>query len=524
MSTARRTLTLILLLVAAGSLIFTTGAAVVDGPADTIADGDLAVQPADGPNGNGQYAYLNDDDEITVDVSASNPNIQDPSFEGVNVGATGTIDEVFTITYTGEQFTRVWIAHPNESVTFVADGESIEGNESSVTLAPNETVTVGLALNTRGATAGARLGADEFSIEAELAEPENVADPSPATDGFAGGTDGGDPSMTVTSPSETSRGFRATDVARGGSVRFKADGMHLTGGNVTLDWLDLSGVRTESVEVNAVGSPNPVANGSALAAPTSPRPISYLSVDHDFAPDEVDEMTIWFSADRNYLNAIGAEPEAVTLYRQTDAGEWAEKPTAVVDDPTRMRGVSADRVHFRATTTEFSTFAVAAHAPQFDVTDATVGSEVAELGEVVTVRATVRNGGGAAGERAVTLTADGDPIGNETVALAPNETATVALRGTVETAGTYELAVDGTPVGTLTVGDSANGDARESTAGSGPPQADGSAPTTELGDDAEEGVPTEEPGGVDLVGLGGLLAALLLAVIGLALFRRVSRS
>ncbi|OYR57018.1 hypothetical protein DJ83_18055 [Halorubrum ezzemoulense] len=76
MPTARRTLTLTLLLVAAGSLIFTTGAAVVDGPADTAADGNLAVQPADGPNG--QYAYLNNDDEIAIDVSASNPNIQDP--------------------------------------------------------------------------------------------------------------------------------------------------------------------------------------------------------------------------------------------------------------------------------------------------------------------------------------------------------------------------------------------------------------------------------------------------------------
>ncbi|TKX42186.1 DUF1102 domain-containing protein [Halorubrum sp. SD690R] len=522
MPTARRTLTLTLLLVAAGSLIFTTGAAVVDGPADTAADGNLAVQPADGPNG--QYAYLNDDDEIAIDVSASNPNIQDPSFEGVNVGATGTIDEVFTITYTGEQFARVWIAYPNESVAFVADGESIEGNESSVTLAPNGTVTIGLALDTRGATAGTRLGANEFSIEAELAEPEDMADSSPETGESAGEVDGGEPSVTVTSPSETSRGFRATDVARGGSVRFEAGGMHLAGGNVTLDWLDLSGVRTESVEVNAVGSPNPVANGSALAAPTSPRPISYLSVDHDFAPDEVDEMTIRFSADRNYLNAIGAEPEAVTLYRQTDAGEWAEKPTAVIDDPTRTPGVSADRVHFRATTTEFSTFAVAAHAPRFDVTDATVTPGATEPGEAVTVRATVRNGGGAAGERTVTLTADGDPIGNETVALTPNETATVALRGTVETAGTYEIALDGTPVGTLTVGDAGDGDARESAAGSGSPQAGGSAPATEPGDDAGRDAPTEEPGGVDLVDFGGLLAALFLAVIVLALFRRVSRS
>jgi len=40
--------------------------------------------------------------------------------------------------------------------------------------------------------------------------------------------------------------------------------------------------------VNAAGSPEPFANGSALDAPTTPRPIAYLGVEHDFDPDEVD--------------------------------------------------------------------------------------------------------------------------------------------------------------------------------------------------------------------------------------------
>lgn len=104
MPTARRTLIFALLLVAAGSLIFTTGAAVVDGPADTFADDDLAVQPADGPNGN--YAYLNDDDEIVVDISASNPNLG-PDFEGVNPDALAAADGVFEITYTADEYARV---------------------------------------------------------------------------------------------------------------------------------------------------------------------------------------------------------------------------------------------------------------------------------------------------------------------------------------------------------------------------------------------------------------------------------
>jgi len=185
MPTARRTLIFALLLVAAGSLIFTTGAAVVDGPADTFADDDLAVQPADGPNGN--YAYLNDDDEIVVDISASNPNLG-PDFEGVNPDALAAADGVFEITYTADEYARVWIDHPGENVTFTADGKSFEGRDNNVTLAPNESVAVGLSLDARGEVAGTQLGADEFSIRGEVAEPESVPSSSDFSTGDGGPT------------------------------------------------------------------------------------------------------------------------------------------------------------------------------------------------------------------------------------------------------------------------------------------------------------------------------------------------
>ena len=514
MPATRRTLTLALLLVAGGSLAFATGAAVVDGPADTFADDEIAVQPADGPNG--RYAYLNEDDEIAIDVSASNPNIRDPSFEGVNVGATGRIDGVFTITYTGEEYAQVWIDYESENVTFVADGESIEGGANNVTLASNQTVTVGLKFDTRGATAGTQLGADEFTINATPAKPATVTDASSATIGATRQTAGGGPTVTVTSPGADRREFVGSGVGRGDTVRFRAEGMHLDGGNVTLDGIDLAGVRNERIELNAAGSPAPFENGSALTTATTPRSVAYLAIDYDFDPDAVDAMTVRFSADRDHLNATGTDPAAVTLYRQTDAGQWEEKPVEIVDDDVvEAAGLPTDRVHFRATTTEFSTFAVAAHAPRFDVTEAAVSPEAIEPGEAATVRATLRNGGGVTGERSVTLTADGDPVATETVALDPDETATVSLGGSFETAGAYDLAVDGTPVGTLIVGDPAGDGEEDDAAGSG--TAAGS------GDDAGDG-PTEEPGGIDLEELGGLLVALVIAVAGLALVRRMPRS
>lgn len=509
MPTARRTLTLALLLVAAGSLAFATGATVVNGPADTVADGDLAVHPADGPNG--EYAYLNDDDEIAIDISASNPNLP-ADFEGLNVGTTGTIDGVFEITYTGDEYAHVWISDEGENVTFVADGDSIEGDANNVTLAPNETVTVGLAFDTRGATAGTRLGADQFSIEAKIAEPDGVG----TTGGTTQQTTGG-PTVTVTSPSADRREFVGNGIGRGGSLRFLADGMALDGDNVTLEGIDLDRIENDRVELNAAGSSAPFEGGSALRAPPTPRSMAYLALDYDFAPDAVDQMTIRFSADPDYLNATGIDPEDVTLYRQTDAGEWEEKPVEAVDEEVvETMGLPEDRVHFRATTSEFSTFAVAAREPRFDVIEAAVAPEAIDPGDEATVRATLRNGGGAAGERAVTLTADGDPVANQTVALTPNETATVALGGTFETAGAYELAVDGTPVGTLIVGDPASGDAAGDAGGSAAAGGPG---------DAERGTrPTEEPGGVDLVEFGGLLGALVTAVAGFALFRRMPRS
>ncbi|OTF07407.1 CARDB domain-containing protein [Halorubrum sp. SD612] len=527
MPTARRTLTLAILLVAAGSLAFATGAAVIDGDADTVADGDLAIQPADGPNG--RYAYLNDD-EIAIDVSASNPNIEDPSFKGVNVGSTGRIDDVFKITYTADEYAHVWIEYASENVTFVAGGDSIEGEANNVTLAPNETVTVGLELDTRGATVGTRLGADEFSIEANETALGESDESSASTFGFGSTGDGG-PTKTVASPSADRREFVASGVESGTEVRFRVDGMPIDRDNVTLEGIDLAGVRNERVELNAAGSPVPFANGSALTAPTRPRPVGYLSLAHEFAPDAVDAMTIRLSADRDYLNATGTDPADVTLYRQTDAGDWEAVSVEVVDEAVvDILGLPEDRVHFRATTTEFSTFAVATREPRFDVTAATVAPEAIDPGENVTVRATVRNGGGAAGERAVTLTADGNSVASETVALAPNETATLSFDETVSAAGAYDLAVGGTPAGTLLVGDPggdpAGGEGSNSEATGG----DGESAETASGSDAAssaadtEAGPTEEPGGIEFVELGGLLAALALAVAGLALFRRMPRS
>lgn len=83
-----------------------------------------------------------------------------------------------------------------------------------------------------------------------------------------------------------------------------------------------------------------------------------------------------------------------------------------------------------------------------DATPTTVAA-----GESVTVTATYENVGTETGERAVRLTVDGVLADADSIALEPNETATVTFEWDADTAGTYDLAVDDVPAGTITVED-----------------------------------------------------------------------
>jgi hypothetical protein len=494
----RHILTLTLLLVAAGSLAFATGAAVVDGPADTVADGDLAIQPADGPNG--RYAYFDSDDEIAVDVSASNPNIRDPSFDGVNVETTGRIDDVFEITYTADQYARVWIEHPDENVTFVADGESIENASNNVTLAPNETVAVGLRIDARGAAAGTALGGDDFDIRAEIAEPAgggttalNSDDADDADDANDGGA-----TTTVRALAADTREFDAGGLSPGEGVTFDAGRMELAGGNVTLDRVRLVDTPGGDVGFRTVGRPGPFASAGPLTDSRGAAPNGYFEFNHTFTAEAVSGVRFSVSVDREYLNDTGGDPDDLALYRRSESEPdgWERLETERVDPSVRqLLDLPEDRVHVQATTDDFSVFAVATERP--------------------VVRATVANEGGADGPSEVTVTADGDPVATRLVDLDPDESTALAFEPAFDDPGTYEVAVGDTTAGTLVVGDP--GDESD---GNGAASAEGGTGTGETAPDP----PTEEPSGIDLSNLGGLAAFLVIVLVSVALVRRMPRS
>jgi hypothetical protein len=513
MSTVRRTLILAALVAAAGGLAFATGAAVVDGPADTFAEERLAVQPVAGPNG--AYAYLNDDDEIVVDVSGSNPKL--PSdFEGVNPGTLASADGVFTITYTADEYARVWIEHPEENVTFVADGESIEGASNNITLGPDETVAVGLEVDARGAVAGTQLGGDDFDIRAQVADPESVDSPDTAGDGDE--ADGGDgASTTVSSPVPTRRQFQGSDFPRGEWVTFDAGAMEIVGGDVTLDRVRIESANGRDVAFETVGRPEPFASAGPMNDSRGAAPVGYFEFDHTFTDEDVSRVRFSVSVDRDYLNETGADPDDVSLYRRSASAPdgWKRLETERVDPAARrLLDLPEDRVHLTAPTDDFSVFAVATDRARIRAADASLDRGAVSAGESVVVRATVANGGRADGARDVTLTADGEPLATQRVELDPGERTVVAFEPTFDEPGEYDVAVDGASAGTLAVGDPANGDGDDTASvGDG---TDDAAATTDP--------PTEEPSGIDPSNVVGLAVFVAIVLTAVALVRRMPRS
>lgn len=163
----RRHLAFLAALALAGTFAFPSVAAPLAWSSADAVGGDVQLTPTGAPNG--QYAYLTEDDELVVDLTAANPRVEG---DGVNADAVTTIGNVFRVRYNGSRSAEVWLTHGSDAVTFYAEGHPIQRRADNVTLGPNETVTVGLAVDTTGPAADGLL--DDVTVHARLAEPEDV--------------------------------------------------------------------------------------------------------------------------------------------------------------------------------------------------------------------------------------------------------------------------------------------------------------------------------------------------------------
>lgn len=206
-------------------------------------------------------------------------------------------------------------------------------------------------------------------------------------------------------------------------------------------------------------------NGSVADAAAPGRvPIAGFTIVNTVTDDEIANAGIAFSVDDTQLSRLGVDAANVTLLRSHD-GSWNDLPT------TALNATDGSQA-FRAETPGFSRFAIAATVPtlpEFTVTDARLETTQVAPGDPFTVTATVENSGTGDGTFRGALEADGTVVATGSTTVPAGETDTLVFESTTTDTGSYDLSVNGTTAGTLTVesaeqdtGDSDTSDTDES--------------------------------------------------------------
>lgn len=487
----RRTLTLAVALLLAGTLAFpSTAAPLFDGPADRVGDG-IELAPSS------DYAYL-EDEELVVDVSPANPALDG---EGLNPDGVTTLGDVFRIQYTGSTYAHVWLTHDGEGISFAVDGQSIGSQAENVTLAPNESVPVSMTVNTTGVVDG-YIG--DINVHARVAEPAD----EPAAESAQSGR-----IVRSVIDGEGSRQFSASSTGEGDRIEFDARRLELdraVSGSLTLEELAVGTTGGPlSIAVEAVDSQT-----ASDLVESGAEPLGGVTVAVESG--EVKNATLRFSISEAYFENRSVDPANLTVLRESD-GERSRLPV-------RVTGMQDGRVTFAAETPGFSTFVVAIDRPRLSVTDVTLDQDTVARGESVTVSTVVTNDGSATGEREITVSVDNRTVAERTVEVAPGTNETVRVGITANTTGEHVVAVDGTERGTFEV-ESTSSDSTTPTATADDPT---TTEQTHSGDETataqqDTAAPVEEPGAFGLPEFAGLFGVLVIVAALLALGRRVPR-
>lgn len=234
--------------------------------------------------------------------------------------------------------------------------------------------------------------------------------------------------------------------------------------------------------------------------------------------DGVEPSSMQFVLNRSNLQSAGIDASAVRVYHRVN-GSWGAAETSIVEERT-------DQVVYEADTAGASAYAIGKIEPAFSVTRTAVVSEQGPEGQRVVVEATVSNDGGIEGTYDAQMRVD-DEVVNRTSATVPADTErTVTLSTVVTTPGTFQIGFNDVNAGSVQVTESQvrteqNGGAEPKSE----PEPTGTEPAvqTEPAVDGDGGLgplPATVMGISTVLVIGGLLGALLLFGVVIALLRR----
>jgi hypothetical protein len=212
--------------------------------------------------------------------------------------------------------------------------------------------------------------------------------------------------------------------------------------------------------------------------------VSYFTAEaFGISDDEITEVNFTFTLSDSEIG--DRSPENVRLFRYHD-GEWVTLETTYLGDN-----------EFRARSPGFTAYAIGFQSEQADlsVTEASLATDTVNVGEEVTISATVENTGGESGSITLELTANGETVTTREVTVDAGASETFEFQGSFSETGEYDIAVNDVSAGTLTVEETTG----ETTATATPDE-----------------TPTDTPGDDDSGGLGvGMIIAILLVLLAI---------
>jgi len=186
----KRALLLAVGVVVAGALLLPTVASPFASSSGVDRVTPIEMAPSESPNG--VYAQIGDDGNISLVIDEhTQAAAQSEGGDGVNSDGVTHIDNIFTIAYNGSEDIKwdVWLELDGTDAQFYRGSDptrSLEGQANSVVLGPDETLSVGLRIDTTGEHAVETI--DEFTVRAE----GETGDSADAEDDNGDGSDEGD--------------------------------------------------------------------------------------------------------------------------------------------------------------------------------------------------------------------------------------------------------------------------------------------------------------------------------------------
>lgn len=355
------------------------------------------------------------------------------------------------------------------------DGTSATGDRVTHTFEPGN-YTVELAVTDEYGNTGTD------TLEINLTSGTNgTTDPANTTDNPRISIQNGE------SSSLTSAFVQFEGATAGEAFNITAANRALVGGSgFALDRLEVTLAANGSGTLGLSSAVNASVEDAASATDTEP--VGGFSAIHNLPADGVENATFGFSVDIDEIEATGANPDNVTLMRES-SGEWTTLPTtnvdvgngtarytadspgfsefAIVTDPAPSAGGSDGPGQVNESTptatptsggenaTETATPSGVDEGRQFAVTNVTLSNGTVAPGETVRINATVENRGNTSGGYTAGLSINDSLVGTDFVGLNPGNSTVAEFTYQTNETGTYRVIVNGTSADReLTVGES----------------------------------------------------------------------